>query len=415
MIFFRRNSVKPFRSILCLALFGLVLAPVCPAGAQIVTENGAEPVEGVVRIALQEQWRVGGEDDDTFFGAVSGTIASPDGGLYILDSQLSQVQVYGPDGTWLRTLSGEGDGPGEVRNPGSFFLDRTGEICMLNGMSGGIVRVTPDNLPADPYRYVSPSAPGGSLTLLVRAEVAGDGLAIAGIRISFGQAGGNGQHYFLSYCDAQGAETKPLLQKSHPIDYSDFRLDELEMDFAWNRWAVDAAGSIYVAPERNEYRIDVYGTDGALKRSFTRAYESYRRDAEMKRIANLVVEGVGAYHPVPLQGATIEETEPDITGMWFDPDGNLCVQTSRGDREKPDGAYSLYDVFSPDGVFLRQAALICDADPQRDGLSMLRDGRIVVVTGILDAWLTQQAVERSEAEQDAAEENPLEVVVYRME
>ena len=46
---------------------------------------------------------------------------------------------------------------------------------------------------------------------------------------------------------------------------------------------------------------------------------------------------------------------------------------------------------------------------------MLRDGRIVVVTGILDAWLTQQAVERSEAEQDAAEENPLEVVVYRME
>jgi len=406
------------KSVTIVSILSILVAPLAlaaPAQAQIMNENGSESREGLVRIGLEEQWRVGGEGDDVFFGTVAGTACTTDGNLLVLDGQLSQVQVYAPDGTWLGTLSREGDGPGEVRDPGALFVDRGGEICLLHGMSGQIVRVNPDDTPAEEYRFTSEAAAAGSMVILLNGTVAGDGMALAGIRIVFGQAVGNGQKYFLSRCDAHGVEQQTILEKMHSIDYSDFRLDELGMDFVWSRWTVDEEGRIYVAPHRNEYRIEVYGTDGDLERVISREYESYPRDEELKRTATLIVEAVGAYHPVPPHSVTIEDTEPDIIGMWIAPDGELWVQTSRGNHEQPDGAYAVYDIFTPDGDFVRQAALICDADASKDGLAMLADGRIVVVAGALDAWLTQQAVERSEEEKDAAAANPLEIVVYEAE
>jgi len=401
--------MKPTKLAPCL-IIGLLAAT--QVSAQIVTKNGATPTEGVQTIVLEEQWRVGGEDDDIFFGTVSGAVSADNGNLYVLDGQLSQIQAYSPDGEWLMTLSGEGDGPGEVRNPGGIFVDRAGELCMLNGMRGQIVRVNPDNTPAEVLQYTNEA--GGGMTIMLGGTVAGDGFMLAGINIIFGQGGGSGQKYFLTRCDAQGTAQHTILEKMHPIDYSDFVLDELSMDFAWNRWTVDADGRMYVAPDRNDYRIEVYSPQGELEHVISREYESFPRDEELKRLATLVIEGVGAYHPVPLKGVTIEEFEPDIMSMWMTPEGELWVHTSRGINEAPAGAYALYDVFSPEGEFVRQVAVECEADAKKDSLAMLDDGRIVVVTGILDAWLSQQSVERSEEEKDAADANPLEVVIYAL-
>ncbi len=44
--------------------------------------------------------------------------------------------------------------------------------------------------------------------------------------MSFGGGSQSAQTYFLSRCDAQGAEQKVLLQKENVIDYADLRLDE---------------------------------------------------------------------------------------------------------------------------------------------------------------------------------------------
>ena len=51
-----------------------------------------------------------------------------------------------------------------------------------------------------------------------------------------------------------------------------------------------------------------------------------------------------------------------------------------------------------------------DADPYKDSLQFLDDGRVVVTLGSLDAWLTQQAV----GQEPDAEDNvkTLEVIVY---
>ena len=107
-----------------------------------------------------------------------------------------------------------------------------------------------------------------------------------------------------------------------------------------------------------------------------------------------------------------EELQPDITGMWALDDGTLWVQTSRGDTEPPDGAWTVLDVFDESGRFVRQVALAGDHDALRDSLQILPDGRILVVVGALDAFLTQQAVGGEDAVEEA---EPLEIICYSME
>jgi hypothetical protein len=233
-------------------------------------------------------------------------------------------------------------------------------------------------------------------------------LIIGSMRLLFGAT--STQHYSLALCDASGLQLKVLAEKDNTINYADFRLDEKNMDFCWSRWVYGQDNKTYVAPERNEYRINVFDTDGNLEKVISRDYSSFERDDTLNRRATMRVEGVATYHGVPLQGLSIENTEPDIVGMWVDGEGYLWVHTSRGRAEKPEGAYSTYDVFAPDGSFDRQVALMCPADPYKDSLQFLDDGRVVIVLSSLDAWLTQQNVKREEGEDQ--DSRTLEIVVY---
>jgi len=74
--------------------------------------NGTEPSGEKVTVELEEVWRHGGEDDEEFFGMISQCVVGDDGTIYLLDTRMSEVPVYSPDGERLTTLSREGDGPG---------------------------------------------------------------------------------------------------------------------------------------------------------------------------------------------------------------------------------------------------------------------------------------------------------------
>ena len=79
--------------------------------------NGAKPSEGNETVELEEVWRHGGEDDEEFFGMISQCVVGDDGTIYLLDTRMSEVPVYSPDGERLDTLSREGDGPGRDADP----------------------------------------------------------------------------------------------------------------------------------------------------------------------------------------------------------------------------------------------------------------------------------------------------------
>jgi hypothetical protein len=286
------------------------------------------------------------------------------------------------------------------------YLGKDGTVCALQGFPGRVIRVDVEGLPAGDLLY-SRGEGGQQMGVLNRGFGTPDGLVLVGIRMTFGGSITE-QTYFVAKCDAEGVEQTALVEKSNPVDYSNFVMTEAGLDFVWSRIAVADDGTIFVAPGRNEYAIQVFSPAGEHLRTITREYEAAKRDAAEVKNARQILEAIGAYYPRPPHSYETEDVNAAIAGMWLTRDGRLWVQSGDAHREAPEGTWVVLDVFGPDGRLEKQVALPGAHDALQDGLYVQPDGRILVVTGALDAFLNQQAVAK-----DAAEEStPLEVICY---
>jgi 6-bladed beta-propeller protein len=410
-----RHNAGPGR----LIAIGLIFLPLLLVGlaqgqdAVVSIDNPATPTGGIVKIEPTELWRVGGDDDEIFFGSVGAIRLGTDGNIYVLDGQLAEAHVYSPTGEHLQTLGGEGDGPGEFRAPGDLFIAGDGNICVLQGFPGKIVELTADGLPAGVNSYSVGEGNPGQFTVLIRGLADGPGLLLAGIRMSFGGGGQSNQTYFLDRCDRQGKQIGALAEKEVNINYGDLEMNEGASDFPWSRMGVGADGKIFVGIPRNEYAISVFSPEGKLEKVIRRSYESRVRTEDEKQIARRIQRGIGANYPTPVKRVVVEDTLADIGQLHVMADGRLWIETSIGNRDVPEGCWMVLDVFSPEGVFEKQVALVGDHDGTRDGLTLLADGRCVVVTGALDAWLNQMGAVDENV--DESEAHTLEVICYQLE
>lgn len=77
---------------------------------------------------LEEELRIGREDGagSDVFGAIGSIHVDATGRIYIVETQAREVRVFAPDGTMLRVLGGEGEGPGEFRSVSGVFPDGSG-------------------------------------------------------------------------------------------------------------------------------------------------------------------------------------------------------------------------------------------------------------------------------------------------
>jgi len=67
--------------------------------------NSAEPSSGHRVIQLEEQWRIGGPDnEENLPGVIDKALTDQEGNLYLLDIQLTEVQVFDPEGQFVRRL-----------------------------------------------------------------------------------------------------------------------------------------------------------------------------------------------------------------------------------------------------------------------------------------------------------------------
>ena len=381
----------------------LMITAVLTAGAALADPEIAE---------LTELWRAGGEDDEIFFGSVASIRTAPDGNILILDGQLSEVHVYTPDGEHLRTVFREGDGPGEIRQPNDMFVTADGTVCALTGFPGKIVMVSADGTPAGEAAFSQGEAGQAPMGVLNRGFDMPEGILLMGIRMVFSGVITN-QTYFLSLCSDEGVQKTVLVEKTSDIDYSDFVMTEMGLDFVWNRVAVGPRGTVFVAPERNNYEIQVFDGTGAAVRTISREYTQGTRDKEEKKAAKQILEAIAAYYPRPPHSYVTEETGAVIAGMWATDDGRLWVQTGDAHKDAPEGSWVVLDVFNPEGEFDKQVALPGSYVARQDGLFVQPDGLVIVVVGALDAFLNQQAVSSDEGGGESTAQ-PLEVICYRM-
>ncbi len=83
-------------------------------------------------------------EEETLFGRISSFDVGPDGHVYVLDGQATEVRVFAPDGTYVRTLGGPGEGPGELKSPSQLTVLSDGRVVVRDPGNTRLQLYAPD-------------------------------------------------------------------------------------------------------------------------------------------------------------------------------------------------------------------------------------------------------------------------------
>jgi hypothetical protein len=379
-------------------------------------QNGATPSRGTQTLKLEKLWSAGGaSDEETLFGLITQVQVDEQQNVYLLDTQLSEVKVLSATGAPLKTLSRQGEGPGEVRTPIDMLFMPDGTIGLVQAFPGRIIQIDRDGNPAGNFSIGGDDPTQGGFLVLLDTRARGGELVIAGMQISMkSDQSGQSRTRFLSSYTMDGKEKVRYVERKTELDLTNLKIVEGDEYFVFpRRWALDASGKVYAAVERDRYLINVYDTDGTLARVIEREYVRPKRNE--KETARIQAAMDAQTRQVPIKIETkIEEYEPVIQRVQIMDNGEIWIMNSASTRDLPAGIMMNFDVFDPAGNFIRQVAVACDANGDQDGLFFFGKERALVVTGLADAALALQGAAGAAEEGAAGEEPaPMEVICYK--
>lgn len=147
-------------AVFVLAAIPFAAVPAAMAAPATVNLPAAAPAQRTVD--PKEAWRLGGDDDDdVLLGMVAGGALGADGNVYLVDRQLAQVLVVAPDGSLVRTLGRQGEGPGEFSNPQSLFFLPDGRLAVVQGFPSRVTTLNPDGTPGGEIKVGGEASEGG--------------------------------------------------------------------------------------------------------------------------------------------------------------------------------------------------------------------------------------------------------------
>lgn len=368
-----------------LLLLGWLL--VTTAGADVPHIYSETAARAPRTVALEEQWRVGGPDSDLLFGTVIEGISDDQGAVFLLDHQLCHVQVFSPTGELIRTLSREGDGPGEIRLPRDVAILTDGSIGIPELFPAKLIRLTPAGDPLPTVMLGNTGDPAAGFDVTFSCESRGGTLLVAGQHSTPSDAGQD-RTQFLAIMSESGVPVARLCEAQTVLDFQSANFVERDLmpNFLWAH-AVGPDGRVYCAPLRDRYWIKVYEPDGTPLRVIERRFENRKRTGREIRRMQSFFEAATSQIPFEVT-SEMEPQNPIIGGLYVDLRNRLWVKHCRGGDDLPDGVLQKYDLFDPDGHYLQEVLVACEGNPLYDELEFLDDGRVLIIKGYV---LTQLA------------------------
>lgn len=416
---YRRFLLTPTLLRSCCLIGGLVLAaagtPALPATTVSELENPPEPLNGNRVLQLEELWRIGGEDDEeNLLGVVDMVLADDQDNIYLLDIQLTEVQVFDVRGEYLRSLGRSGEGPGEIRRAADlvFLPDQT--VGLVQSFPGKIVKVDRQGMPAGELHPGGDDPSAGGFLALRRSVCRNGHLALSGARITRGDNSRTITN-FIALFDPAGRKEVTFLEETSVREFRSAAFSEKDMFFPHRGgWALGPRGRLFVAPRRNEYRIEVFNPDGSLEMSFSRPYRSLKRTRQEKERAREMLLPFRRRNRRSLD-IVVEPTERDILDMRAGTDGRLWVLPSRGIKDQPAGIHSTWDVFAADGTYTETVSIPCGGDGSHDTVFFAGQDLLVLVKEHAEAMQAFRGRSREDGETESdLEARPLEVVCFRI-
>ncbi|MBU2502156.1 6-bladed beta-propeller [bacterium] len=370
-----------------------------------IVGNPEVPAEGAAVLDLRELWRLGEDDEEVFFGVIAQMLHDDEGNIYLLDGQLSEIQVFDAAGEYLRTIGRRGEGPGEFMNAADMCWAPGGQLGVVQAWPGKIVMITPEGDPGSMYGL--PFRSGGGFQSVSRAVGVGETMVIAGT--AWTREGEQElQLTYLKAYDAEGGEIASYHEGSAPAQFGGYEfVEEDYVDFQ-RRWAAAPDGRVAAALSFGDYRIHVWNGDGTLDRIIERpGYRDVPRTSDEKALFQTMYEQFTRWNP----GSSFRASDRHqaVGQLFFRDDGSLWVQSGQSRWRPAEGLFTSFDVYDREGRFVQRVDLKADADARNDGLFFAGD-RAYVVTDLFDAMLASFGTSGGEAA--ALDAEPVTVIAY---
>lgn len=318
----------------------------------VAITNPAEPVFGELTLELEEDLRIGGDNDyNSTFHRIEGLAVGADGSILILDAGNHRIQKFGPKGGFTVTYGREGQGPGEFDRLSSFFAATDGSVYAVDGM-----RIQKFAAEGDFLKSVS-------LTNRISDFLIAPDESIFGVE-NRNTEQGRGQA--LVKLDAEGKTPADIAVFSSvaAVDQRDEgRIMRVVILHGYN-----ARLSLYPGPNNSfvygfpdEYAIHRCGSDGTPDLVIRKQETPVPvRQAEKDRIIsnimeNAVVRNRSIREDVVRQGCQFPVNRPFFSDLVVDETGRIFVLRPQSPLEED--APRKLDVFSQEGHFLQQVAL----------------------------------------------------------
>ncbi len=345
---------------------------------------------------LKELWRRGGGADVIIFGVIGGVELSTDGGIIYLYDQLQKL-VFALDksGAEIAVRKVAGEAPGEVTQPNNIFVFPNGNIGLIQQYPAKLVELDRD------LNYIR------EVVYSIQVSIEYDDLFFNG-------AAGNDEGYvvgatFISRNDESGMQTRQvglvqfdiedrgiaILCSKYTIDFQQQVFREEMLDIAHRRWATSNDGSVFVAPDLSEYRIDSYDVNGRDEKSFDGVpIGKSRTPAQLKNLESLLRGSFGGM-PANIR-FELSEYVPEIDvfnkAMVFRSAHELWVRRSGVYRDSELNRV-VYDVFNIDDLSKHRAELDGVGECENDIFVFLTKNRILRVAGVLDMYRGMHNIE----------------------
>jgi outer membrane protein assembly factor BamB len=304
-----------------------------PDGIRMVA-NPLQPRDGVQKPKYTREWSVGGDSDPqgNLINRPFDVRVAKDGSVYVLDLGDTCIRQFDAKGKFVRQIGRSGQGPGEYNAPMYFDVDAGNQIFVVDGQNLRVTCFDKDGKPLNNFRVekfcTQIRADGrGRLFLGETSSIESDKLTsefkemvqkLTILRTD--PDGGNalrigpfiGQKFMIK---AQGQGAVSLSSHYSPL----------------TGWGIAPDGRLYVG-YNGEYEISAYDPDGKILFRFGREYQ--RQKIKSSRPGAKGPEYFPAFAP----------------DFFFDDAGNIWLRQFNNENDKD----SLYDVFSPEGIYLKQ-------------------------------------------------------------
>ena len=270
--------------------FGAILCLPCLLGSDLsaaVSPQAIETVDGVrivhnpkggvwganPKLAIELVRTIGDvdtDDENLAFDSPVDMAADEAGNIFILDSGNQRIQVFGPDGKYVRTIGRRGQGPGEFASLNSIAVDRKGNFHVLDDAQKRIQVFTPQGevlktIPVAKFR-------------LDRIRLLGSGTLVTRGYEIFGIQGVSKEKAQPKLVKLLGPGLKAIREFGEPFDYGDEMTNRIG-----NSWYFDVDGedNIYLCFVYQN-RVERYSPEGRLL---------WRADRELNYSTKLIEKG----------------------------------------------------------------------------------------------------------------------------